>query len=106
MRYLDLKEAAAYLNHSEHTLRKVVDRSRKQLRAGLKPEIRFAQAKPKGKVLFLQEWLDDYVRPEPPQPVVNVPRPKRVNGDGYTPGPMVQFARQHCQPSASQRGSS
>lgn len=60
--YLNLQQAAEYLGYSPSGLRKLVDRSRKLMQHGGEPELRFAQGRKRGKVLFRREWLDDFAR--------------------------------------------
>lgn len=78
--YLTLEEAAEYIRHSESTLRKIVERSKHQLDAGKEPDIKFAQGRKGGKILFRAEWLDEYLSPSEPKLKVKVPRNKPYRG--------------------------
>jgi hypothetical protein len=60
---LNLVQAAAYLGITTDTVREIVTRT-KASRAGQPikgPTIEFFQNQKKAKILFRQEWLDDYI---------------------------------------------
>jgi hypothetical protein len=79
--FLTIKEAAKYIRHSEAALRQIVQRSKYFIDAGKEPELKFAQGRKGGRILFRKEWLDEYLAPaEPKTPVVKVPRAKPYRG--------------------------
>ena len=62
-RMLNLREAAHYLGYTTHSLRKIVNRSRRSHKGQSihGPTIEFFQSRPKSTILFRREWLDQFI---------------------------------------------
>ena len=78
--YLTVKQAAEYLGYSTGGLQKLIDRSRKLMQNGMEPELRFAQGRKRGKILFRREWLDAFAKEVVEVPLVPVAKKKRKIG--------------------------